>query len=176
MAEPTKSAIVALFPKVDEVVAPYRMKLDPSAPWGVPAHVTVLYPFVPPHAISRYLVNQIQEVAGRLHAVDVRFERIACFGEQVVYAAPEPDEWFRVATLGIFHAFPDYPPYDGEIEDPTPHLTIGDGGPGDEMKRAGKEIEERLPLQQRLEHLALMVGSEEPDSWSVLHEFELGAW
>jgi hypothetical protein len=174
--EPTLSAIVGLFPAVDAVVSSYRDRLDPSAPWGVPAHVTVLFPFVPPHALGAHVEERVEDVVARLRPAEVTFNRVGWFGEDVVYLAPEPDDWFRVATAGIAAAFPDYPPYAGEIDDPTPHLTIGDGAPAAEMQRAAEELAGKLPMQERLDHLALMVGSEAPNSWRVLHEFQLGTW
>jgi hypothetical protein len=40
-----KSAIVIPFPEVDDVVDVWRKLLDPSQVRGIPAHVTVLFPF-----------------------------------------------------------------------------------------------------------------------------------
>ena len=48
----TDSAVVIPVPEAEAVVGPHRARLDPFAAWGVPAHVTVLAPFVPPHAIT----------------------------------------------------------------------------------------------------------------------------
>ena len=59
----TESAVLALIPAAESVVGPYRMRLDPTARAGVPAHVTVLYPFVPPSSITD---DTVAEAVGTL--------------------------------------------------------------------------------------------------------------
>ena len=48
MATERESAIVVELPELDAVLDDHRGVLDPSRRWGMPAHLTVLYPFVPP--------------------------------------------------------------------------------------------------------------------------------
>jgi hypothetical protein len=42
-----QSALLLPVPAAEAAVGPYRALLDPSARDGVPAHITVLYPFLP---------------------------------------------------------------------------------------------------------------------------------
>jgi hypothetical protein len=49
---PTESALVVVVPEAEAAVNAHRRRLDPAAAWGVPAHVTVLYPFAPPHTLT----------------------------------------------------------------------------------------------------------------------------
>jgi hypothetical protein len=46
--EAVLSAAVLLVPEAEPVVGVTRARYDRSGRWGVPAHVTVLFPFVPP--------------------------------------------------------------------------------------------------------------------------------
>ncbi len=48
----TQSAVLVPVPEAERVVSRHRIRLDPAAELGVPAHVTVLYPFVAPPAIT----------------------------------------------------------------------------------------------------------------------------
>ena len=48
MTEPTESAVIVAVPAAEPAVRAHRQQFDRAAAWGVPAHVTVLYPFVPP--------------------------------------------------------------------------------------------------------------------------------
>ena len=48
MAPATETALLVEVPAADAAVARHREILDLAAGWGVPAHLTVLYPFVPP--------------------------------------------------------------------------------------------------------------------------------
>ncbi|HYS33327.1 MAG TPA: hypothetical protein VEM58_13815 [Streptosporangiaceae bacterium] len=47
---PTESAVVVRIPEAEGVVGRFRADLDLAAPLGVPAHVTVISPFVAPAA------------------------------------------------------------------------------------------------------------------------------
>ena len=46
--EPTHSALIVAVAEAEPAVADHRERLDRAATWGVPAHITVLYPFLPP--------------------------------------------------------------------------------------------------------------------------------
>lgn len=61
-AEPvtdSESAVLVPVPEAERVVSPHRASLDGAAALGVPAHVTVLYPFVPPSAITPSVVDAL---------------------------------------------------------------------------------------------------------------------
>ena len=44
----SESALVVLVPEAEGVVKPFRDLHDPSAAAGMPAHITLLYPFKHP--------------------------------------------------------------------------------------------------------------------------------
>ena len=46
------SALLVEVPEAEPLVRQWRMDLDPHAALGVPAHITVLFPFAPPPLIS----------------------------------------------------------------------------------------------------------------------------
>jgi len=47
-----QSAVLVPVPEAEPAVSRHRARLDRAAAWGVPAHVTILYPFAPPLAIT----------------------------------------------------------------------------------------------------------------------------
>src|ERR1700729_2595365 len=49
---PSESCLLVPVPEAEAVVGRVRGRLDRAAAWGVPAHVTILYPFVLPEAIT----------------------------------------------------------------------------------------------------------------------------
>ena len=57
-----ESAILVPVPGAEPVAGRLRARFDRSAGRGIPAHVTVLYPFVPPGQITP---GGIQMAAGR---------------------------------------------------------------------------------------------------------------
>jgi hypothetical protein len=62
---PTQTALIVPIPEAEEAVGPFRASLDRAASWGVPAHVTVLYPFLPPQQIDQQVLAVLREtIAG----------------------------------------------------------------------------------------------------------------
>lgn len=61
--DPTESAIVLAVLAAETLVSQWRRLYDPAATWGVPAHVTVLYPFVTPDALDESVLARIQQIA-----------------------------------------------------------------------------------------------------------------
>ena len=47
-----ESALVILVPEAEPLVRPFRHRFDPSAALGVPAHITLLYPFIAPEQMK----------------------------------------------------------------------------------------------------------------------------
>lgn len=169
----TETAIIVAVPAAEPLVSDHRLVLDPAAGLGVPAHVTVLYPFVAPAALNEQVIAQVRRVASRLPAVQANFSGIGWFDTQVVYLVPEPGDWFRGATAAMHDAFPQCPPYRGIYEDVVPHLTLGDGGDVDAMRRAAEEVQRGLPVADPIDRLLLIGGSAVPGSWRTLRKLPL---
>jgi hypothetical protein len=87
---PTATAVIVAVPQVEPLVSEHRQQLDVAAGWGVPAHVTVLYPFVEPEAISDTLITTLAAVVRSVSAFDVCFVRTRWFGQDVLWLDPEP--------------------------------------------------------------------------------------
>lgn len=169
------TAVVVAFPTSERVVAPLRRRLDAAATWGVPAHVTVLYPFVPFAELTEAVVARLAAVVGCVDAFDCALVRTAWFGDDVLYLEPHPAEPIRWLTSAVWHAFPDHPPYEGAHDDVVPHLTVGDGSLGSpaELREAAVALAAHLPIRQHVDHVLLMAGTHEPGSWRVMHRLPL---
>src|SRR4051812_37947925 len=53
------SGLIVEVPESESVVGHHRDALDINARGGVPAHVTVLYPFLPPHLIDDVVLDRL---------------------------------------------------------------------------------------------------------------------
>jgi hypothetical protein len=172
---PTRqTALVVLVPEAEPVVAEHRRRLDSGAWLGVPAHVTVLYPFRPAHLIDADTIDGLASLCALQPAFDASFESVEWFGDQVAYLAPTPDEPFHRLTEAVWRRWPDHPPYDGQIAEPIPHLTIGDRGRSDRLETAAVDIALQLPVQTRVTRIHLMSGTDEMGSWAEWAAFDLG--
>ena len=175
MAAERESAIVVELPELDAVLDDHRNALDPSRRWGMPAHLTLLYPFVLPADMDPTVLSRLEAVATRVRPFDAVFDGFGWFADQVVWLAPSQSEKFEGLIRQVVDAFPECPPYRGAFDEVIPHVTIGEGGDVELMRAATNAIRPRLPLKSRVAFLSLMEGSTEPGSWHVVERVALGA-
>lgn len=170
-----ESAVIVEVPEAEPLVGAWRLLHDSSAALGVPAHVTVLYPFVPPDRIGRDTHDALRELVTSIAPFSAELRAVAAFGDGVVYLAPEPAAAFRVLTAAVWARFPTHPPYEGRFDDVVPHLTVADaaGEPGRDLRReVDGALAGRLPLPFRVTALSLFVSS--GGRWSSTARFRLG--
>lgn len=172
---PTATAIVVPVPAAEPVIGAHRRVLDHTEVWGVPAHVTVLYPFVPPHALTADTIEVVRDCLRTVEAFDCVFSEVRWFDEHAVWLAPDPDEPFRDLTMAVWRRFPDHPPYRGAHPDVVPHLTMGTDRRGDlaGMRWAEQQVREHLPVHARVDRVVLLAGSDAPNSWRQVAEVAL---
>ena len=171
--EPALSAVVVAVPEAEPLVGDLRAALDPAATLGVPAHVTIMFPFVPPAALDDAAHATLAELFAAVPAFDARFERVAWFDEDVVWLAPEPSAPFVTMTRTLGERF-GLQPYGGEHgTDVVPHLTVGHGGPVPRLRAAAAGLERGLPVRTAVRSVRLMAGSRTPGSWTTVAEYSL---
>lgn len=171
--EPTQSALIVPIPEAEPAVAGLRSRLDSSAAWGVPAHVTVIFPFLPPEQISAQVLAAVRLIAAGVPRFFLSLDKVGWFGDKVLWLSPNPAEPFRELTNRLAVRFPAAKPYGGQFADVIPHLTVGHDAPG--LTEAAAEVEPRLPIKARVTSLRLITGRPEPgDSWHTLTDFPLG--
>lgn len=116
---------------------------------GLPAHITILYPFLNARAIDDETDVALASLLGQVSAFDFALSEIGRF-PGVVYLAPEPAAPFLALTQALARRWPDHQPYGGEHQEIIPHLTVAYGAsipPG---------LAERVPLTARAEEVWLM--------------------
>lgn len=177
LAGATETAVLVLVPEAEAAVAEHRAHLDMAASWGVPAHLSVVYPFVPPADVDDHVLARLAAAVGSVPAFDCEFPRTEWFGEDVLWLAPEPDEPFRELTRAVVAAFPAHRPYGGLYDDVIPHLTVGELrlGSADELAAAERAVHAHLPFRARVDRAVLLAGRPEPGSWRPVAEFRLGS-
>jgi 2'-5' RNA ligase len=169
-----ESALVVPFPGLEPVVSPHRSALDSGAIRGVPAHVTVLYPFMPPERLSASVLAELGRLLAEIAPFDTTFDAVDWFGDGVVYLRPTPDRPLRQLTAMVAARWPDWPPYGGVYGEPTPHLTIGDRGTRLEHARAAETIARALPIEANASEVHVYTGTREPRSWTKRAVIALG--
>ncbi len=167
----SETALVVLIPQADELVAAHRGYHDPATA-GIPAHVTVLYPFR--SDIDEEDSTVIGRLASKTPPFDVTFARSGRFPGEFVYLAPEPARPFVDLTLALAGAFPDCPPYGGAYEHVVPHLTVADGLDQAAAASLRVELARSLPIVAPVTHLTLLQQDDE-QVWRGVREWPLGS-
>lgn len=168
-----QSALVVTVPEAEPAVGAHRAELDASAAFGVPAHVTVLFPFLPPERLDGAALADVAGIVAAVPAFDLTLARVDWFGDRVVWLAPEPAEPFRALTLALWRRYPEAPPYAGAHTGVIPHLTIGHDAPRERLAAAAADVAAGLPIAARVETVRLIARGSPGEQWRTLRELPL---
>ncbi len=154
-----ESALIIAVPEAEPVVKAWRERFDPSAAVGVPAHITILYPFMPPGEITSAVLTELHDLFGRFSAFEFILPELRRFPE-VLYLTPSPAEPFKALTYAVVEHYPKYPPYGGEFAEVIPHLTIADVDEATQLDDIEREFRQqhgmRLPVKARASEVLLI--------------------
>jgi hypothetical protein len=177
LAGATETAVLVVVPEAEDAVGQHRAHLDMAASWGVPAHLSVVYPFVPPAEVDDGVLAGLATAVATVPSFECAFRRTEWFGDDVLWLAPEPGDPFRALISAVVAAFPAHLPYGGRYDEPVPHLTVGELRLGStaELIAAEAAVAGHLPIRARVDRAVLLAGRRERDSWRTVTEFALGA-
>lgn len=151
-----QTALVVPVPEAEPVVGSWRRKYDPIAEYGVFAHVTVMFPFLPIGKIDYEVRQELAARFGRHDSFDAEFHNCGRFPDWL-YLEPTPATAFVALTRTVMEAFPDMQPYEGEHGDPVPHLTVANiadnQGLGDTICAA---MSSKLPISTHVNEVQLV--------------------
>jgi 2'-5' RNA ligase len=155
------------------VVGETRQRHDPNAALGVPAHVTLLYPFRPLERIDEGVLATLEALFAATPAFELTFARVGRF-KGARWLAPEPRRGVDELTRRLTQAFPDCPPYEGAHGHPVPHLTFAIGHDEEELDFAALAVKERLTAPIRSRVSAACLYALEETGWREQARFALG--
>lgn len=150
------SAVVVAVPAAEPVVADWRARFDSSAAEGMPAHITVLYPFLADAGITVEVRRRLLELCAAVPVLEVEFRRTARF-PRVLFLAPEPADGLRRLTNAISEEWPGAPPYGGVFGEVVPHLTVARDVDDDTLDSIEADLARRLPVATQLAEAGLYV-------------------
>jgi hypothetical protein len=169
-----ESAVIVPVPEAEPAIGEYRASLDRTTAWGVPAHVTVIYPFLPPARLGPREMGRLREAVRSVPRFEVSFSDVRWFDDTAVWLAPHPADCFRALIDVVWAAFPECPPYEGAFGASVPHLTVGADADLGAMSAAGRAVAERLPITASVGAAHLFQGSDAPGAWRSVAELPLG--
>jgi 2'-5' RNA ligase len=167
------SAFIVKVPGAESLVGKLRERFDPSSRLGVPAHVTVLFPFMSPSEISADVLQRAQRALEGTAAFSFELSTVGRFSA-TTYLAPAVGVSFVAMAKALCRSFPAYPPYANEHEGLVPHLTVAHGtvAAADETEHALRvELIKHGPVTAFCQTVDLIENS--TGRWRDMHSFRL---
>lgn len=167
-----RSALIVEVPEAEPLVHEWRLRYD-NARLGIPAHITLLFPFVPVEQLDDKVRAELRGLFAARPAIAFSLTRLVVFPDETIWLAPEPAEPFRRLTEVIFERYPKYPPYEGIHDEVIPHLTVtaGDASLRNEVDAA---LAPHLPIEAEAREVTLLV-EDESGHWRPGERFALAS-
>ena len=160
---------VVLVPALDvgQLVHELRMQHDPSAAAGIPPHVTLMFPFMPPSDLNAPAIDTLDRVISSAGAF--QFSLTGVNQQGVVYLEPEPVEPFARLTREISRQF-GILPFDGDFGDePVVHLTVAVVESASIRQQLATQLGGVVPIVIKAEEAWLMVGTN-ASTWNIVRK------
>jgi 2'-5' RNA ligase len=157
-----EAAIILPVAEAETLVGEFRLRFDPSAALGIPAHITINYPFKPYLSRADEVRIKLSSLFSHIPQFNFTLSEVRTF-PGVVYLAPMPPDPFLALINAVSSLFPDSPPYEGQFEEPVPHLTVArveDANLAPIEADFSKYAKRFLPLRCQARELLLMDSSE----------------
>jgi 2'-5' RNA ligase len=172
-----QSILLVEVPEAQPIVGRYREQFVANARLGVPAHISVLYPFMPPRAIGPAVIAELEHLFATVSRFRFQLTHIGWFGDEVLWLGPRDPAPFRALTRRVAEAFPDFPPYEGQFggaeSEASPHLTVGKGDLVTELRSAEADVRSHLPIGGEANSVTLMTQSSTGGLWTKTATFAL---
>lgn len=176
MAGADESGVVIEVPEAESIVADWRRRHDPAAGLGVPAHITILYPFMPPGQFTEESLDPLRVIAAGTRPFRFGLGAVDEF-PGLLWLRPDPSSAFIALMRQVWAAYPRFPAYGGRYLEPSPHLTVAVVDPGEPQARLRRELEVELAGQLPVECTAsalTILGSDAHGLWTSRRRLEFG--
>jgi 2'-5' RNA ligase superfamily protein len=158
---PRRTALIIEVPEAEPAVGALRLAHDASAARGVPAHVTILFPFAEAPAVDE---ARLATLFARYPPFDFVLDRVERFDDGVTWLRPVPAVRFADLTAAVSQEWPEHPPYEGAYDEVIPHLTVSE---------TPIDVPIELPIAARAVEVTLIEEREEDGRWTTRRRFAL---
>ena len=165
-----ESALIIPIPEVEPVVGPLRWQHDEAARLGVPAHITLLYPFCRPQEIGGQ-IKSLQDLCAAIEAFPFSFTEVRRF-PATAYLHPDKSETFAQIIRMLVKTWPQYKPYEGAFLDTVPHLTVADRVDMETLNEVEDSLRHQLPIECVAREICLLT-RDDAGIWSTKSSFPL---
>jgi 2'-5' RNA ligase len=139
---------------------------------GVPAHVTLLFPFPTSDDLDATALAALTGLFAATPAITARLVDVGQFPD-VLYLAPEPRDWFVGLTETLSARF-GLLPYGGQHAEIVPHLSVARQSDPAVRAEIARALRSLLPIETVVREVWLM-DEEQDGHWHRAATFPLGA-
>jgi 2'-5' RNA ligase len=161
-----QSALVLPVLPVDPLARPYRKQYTIDGAMGLPAHITILFPFFDQQAWTADNQARLEATAAGIEPFEYQIVGFNRFVEKgVLYLEPDNQEMLLSLIHAIATLFPELAPYEGRValDQLIPHISIAFAESGVELDRIETEfrrdIDVSLPWTIKADQIWLVVTS-----------------
>jgi 2'-5' RNA ligase len=170
---PKESAIILPVGEAEPIVSSLRRQYDKSASLGVPAHITLLYPFRPPH-LAEMDVENLADFFSAIPAFEFSLSEARRF-PRTAYLHPDVPERFVEIIRKLVEKWPEYQPYHGVFRDIIPHLSVAHDADIEVLEAVQQCLLQHLPIGCMAKE-AWLLFSDDNGFWSKRSCFPLEAF
>lgn len=141
------------------MLAAANRRTPPDRRLTAPAHITLVYPFMPPAALTAPTLDDLHMFISDRRGLTFDLA-LGWFGREILVLRPEPASGLVELTEAILERWPDYAYYGGAYDVIEPHLTLAFGTAG-ELEPIATSLASQLPLRAHVDQVTLLVGPEQ---------------
>jgi 2'-5' RNA ligase len=171
LAEDLRATLIVPVPEAEPLVGHWRQQYDPPAPVGIPAHITLLFPFRPAAWLGQAGVAELAALLRGVPATGCTLAQVGHF-TRLVYLAPEPADLFVGLTRQLSERY-GLLPYGRAEGGITPHLTVARHEDPAILEAVTETLNAGLPLAFALREAWLME-RDLAGRWHVSERFPFG--
>lgn len=165
-----RTGLVIPVPAADAVLAPVAQRYPDAVRPGVPAHISLLYPFLPQSELDETVTAALHTICAEQTPMVVRFAR-CCRSGGFVSLRPEPPAELETLTSAVRQRWPEVVPYEGRYGEVEPHVTAALGTSEETAAAIEGHVGARLPIPAQLREAWLVVFT---GQWSLRQRFPFG--
>jgi 2'-5' RNA ligase len=164
-----RESAIAIKVRLPRDLERFRVTHVPNAALGVPAHITLIYPFVPADRLDATVRRFLADTLAAHAPFTFRLSHARRWPE-VLYLPVEPVEPFEAIVRSLVTAFPEHPPYAGAFPY-VPHVTLAEG----EGSALAQLVAPPLPAGRHQVTRVLLIAQDHEGRWRLKWTFALAA-
>jgi len=167
---PAPETALVLVVSLPPALEAFRVRSIADATAGVPAHVTLLYPFAEEAQLDAAVLGRVAAIAARHPVLRLTLGEGRRFPD-TLYASVEPDAPLRALHGELAAAFPSLPLYGGAFPF-VPPVSVGGGAAASDPGALEDPAWGTLPNAQVVDAIDLITGRN--GRWATRRRFPLG--